>query len=546
MTDDRIGPLVKQWDDAFQQGRDIPADELCKDCPELAAEVAKRIEALKRIEDLINQWQDAFLNDRDIPADELCKDCPKLAAEVAKRIEALKRTAWLMDLNKAGTAGQSPLMVGQGQVLKERYRLDGLIAEGGFGQVWRGTDLNLNCPIAVKVAREDRPLPIHGTDMFAAEGELAAKNRHPRIVAVRCVGRHGGRCFIVSDLITGNDLRRQLLGGPLPIAAAVRIAAEVAEALDHAHQQRVVHRDVKPGNILLDGSGHVFVTDFGIALTTEQLRNKGADDCGTLAYMSPEQLSAGKEPLDHRTDIFSLGVVFYQSLTGVHPFLGESPSALREGIRNATPRTPRSINPAVPREPERICLRCLAKNPAYRYATAQELAKDLRSYLVQQRRRRWRQAVVCVVAGITIALATLNIFPIVYKAMLLSLLGASAQNARDVEIERGTEKLWAGDYRSALNHFDAALASRQSAMVLCYKAEALLGLIQFEDAIECCEKAINLEPKSSKPHYIKGLIYQCTNQREEALKAFRLAKENGLADAQRAIDCLEAQMRLHQ
>jgi hypothetical protein len=340
-----------------------------------------------RIAELLLQWEDSNERGRDMPVEELCQGCPELAAEVAERIESLRRTAWLMRLPQEAPA-PSPATARRGHLLGGRYRLDGLIAEGGFGQVWRGFDEELHRPVAVKVAKSPR----QGTDdeeALLVEARKAARLKHPGIVPVYDVGRHDGGYFIVSSLIDGQDLGALLRQKPPPVSAAVRIVAEAARHLHHAHRQGFVHRDIKPANILVDSHGHVFVTDFGIALTGDDGRRD--DACGTLAYMAPEQLLGGAGGVDARTDVYSLGVVLYQLLTRRVPFEAETPAGLREQILRQQPRPPRSLERGVPREVERICLKCLAKAPADRYPSAEALADDLERW-PSRRWTTWRLA----------------------------------------------------------------------------------------------------------------------------------------------------------
>ena len=168
----------------------------------------------------------------------------------------------------------------------------------------------------------------------------------------------------------------------------MRIVAEVTRHLHYAHQQGFIHRDIKPANILMDGHDKVFITDFGIALTQEELRQGGGASFGTLAYMSPEQLHGDPARIDARTDIYSLGVVLYQLLMRRLPFECDTPESLRHRILREEPPPPRSLQRGVPREVERNCLKCLAKSPTNRYANAEALAHDLTRWLTQ-RQTNW-------------------------------------------------------------------------------------------------------------------------------------------------------------
>jgi serine/threonine protein kinase len=210
------------------------------------------------------------------------------------------------------------------------------------------------------------------------EARKVARLRHPNIVAVHDVGQDSGTCFIVSEWIDGVDLATRIKRDRRTHRESARTVAEVAEALAHAHRAGYVHRDIKPANILVDSQGQAYLTDFGIAVVEEErFRDLGA--AGTLPYMAPEQLDETIGPVDHRADIYSLGVVLYESLLGQRPFRAPTAPELRQQIITGSPPSPRSVDASVPEELERICLRCLARQPEDRYPVADLLAADLRS-----------------------------------------------------------------------------------------------------------------------------------------------------------------------
>jgi serine/threonine protein kinase len=335
--------------------------------------------------DLIVRWEEAKAQGQAPTTEELCRDCPQLLDEFRLQVDRLRQVEWLngpidADGTTSGTAPAKSSDIDQPDMMAERYRIDALIGEGGFGRVYRGYDTWLERPVAVKVPRVDRPVTGAEVDQCRLEGRKVARLRHPNIVPVHDVGREGTTCFIVSEWIDGEDLAARIRDNRPAHQEAVRIVAEVADALDHAHRAGFVHRDIKPANILLDRQGHAYLTDFGIAAVEEDLlRDVGA--AGTLPYMAPEQLGEGLGHVDHRADLYALGVVLYELLTGRRPFQADRRIDLREQILGADPPPPRSIDPAVPTVLERICLRCLAKRPDERYPGADLLAADLRSGL---------------------------------------------------------------------------------------------------------------------------------------------------------------------
>jgi serine/threonine-protein kinase len=254
--------------------------------------------------------------------------------------------------------------------------------------VWRVIDEQRNRKAAAKAPRPGRPRGPKRTSDFLNEARRAARLRDPNINIVTAydVGQEGENYYIVSDLI-GPNLGQFLRSGTFLVREAVRIATAVAEALYFAHQEGVVHRGVKPGNILLNSRKQVFLTDFGIGASAEELRQWGADGCAcaALSYMSPEQVSGA--PVDSRTDLWALGVVLYELLTGQRPFRGDDPEALCEQILHAEARPPREIDPHISRKVEplcRVCLRCLRKDPGERHRTAKDLIRDL-----SQSTNRW-------------------------------------------------------------------------------------------------------------------------------------------------------------
>ena len=262
-----------------------------------------------------------------------------------------------------------------------RYRVVRLLGEGGFGRVFLGHDDSLKRPVAIKVPLRRRVARPQDMQAYLAEARILATLDHPHIVPVYDVGNtEDGLCYVVSKFIEGQDLAGLLRTNRPGYRESAELIATLAEALHYAHSKGLVHRDVKPANLLVDIAGKPFVVDFGLALKEEDF-GVGATHVGTPAYMSPEQARGEGHRVDGRTDIFSLGVVFYDLLTGRRPFQGDSQSELWAQIIAVEAPPPRQLDGGIPKELERIVLKALAKRASERYSSAKEMADDLRHFM---------------------------------------------------------------------------------------------------------------------------------------------------------------------
>lgn len=262
-----------------------------------------------------------------------------------------------------------------------RYQLERLLGEGAFGRVWLAYDDQLRRSVAIKVPKPEHFARAEDAESYLAEARTVAGLDHPHIVPVFDVGRtDNGAIYVVSKYIDGCHLAELISKSRPSFDAATELLCTIALALQHAHERRLVHRDIKPANILIERQSQTpYLADFGLAIS-EGDRALPGSVAGTPAYMSPEQARGESHRIDGRSDLFSLGIVFYELLTGHRPFRAITWEELAHQIISIDPVPPRELDETVPTELERICLKALSKRASDRYATAAELADDLRSW----------------------------------------------------------------------------------------------------------------------------------------------------------------------
>lgn len=268
-----------------------------------------------------------------------------------------------------------------GSLLQGRYRLERRLASGGMGSVYEGTDERLHRRVAVKLLRDELADDPRFVERFRREARAVASLSHPNIASVYDYGEDAGRHFMIMEFAAGKDLAQIIkMDAPLPIERAVHIGEQLCEALEHAHAAGVIHRDVKPANVIVNSGDRVRVTDFGIARAAgDSTLTATGSVLGTANYLSPEQ-AAGRA-LTPASDLYSAGVVLYEMLTGTVPFPGESAIAVAMRHMNEDVPSARQANPAVPFELDAVVRRATERDPAARFHSAQEMADALRHSL---------------------------------------------------------------------------------------------------------------------------------------------------------------------
>jgi tetratricopeptide (TPR) repeat protein len=338
----------------------------------------------------VDQLLEQLLDSGGTP-DEVCRSCPELLPSVRAGWQQLRTVqAEVGELFPEFTyvGGRDAIPIRPHEVSASDlphisgYEVREMLGRGGMGVVYKAWHLRLNRPVALKMLLAGEYAQPEELERFLREAETVASLRHPNIVQVHEVGDVGGRPYFTMEFIEGGSLAQKLAATPQPAIQTAVLVATVAEAMQVAHESGIIHRDLKPANILLTSEGNPKVTDFGLAQRLEgsaALTLTGAP-LGTPSYMAPEQARSQRDAIGPATDVYALGAILYEMLTGRPPFRAESPAATVEQVLNREPVPASRLNATVPRDLETICLKCLEKDPARRYPSARAVAEDLNRF----------------------------------------------------------------------------------------------------------------------------------------------------------------------
>jgi WD40 repeat protein/tRNA A-37 threonylcarbamoyl transferase component Bud32 len=356
------------------------------------------VASASRIDELLSRLEAARRQGQPVSPEEICRDCPELRPEVERRLRALEAVGSLLDTPPAtekqpavAVARSSPQTAGERRPDIAGYEILEQLGRGGMAVVYKARHLQLNRLVALKLILAGAHAGMEALGRFRLEAEAVARLHHPHVVQIYEVGESEGRPYLALEFMEGGSLAQKLAGMPLPARSAAELLETLAHAVHAAHQRGIVHRDLKPANVLLTADGTPKVSDFGLAKQLDSpeeaatsgpaFQTRTGAILGTPSYMAPEQAAGESKTIGPATDVYALGATLYELLTSQPPFRGPTMLDTLDQVRSQEPVPLRRLQPTVPRELESICLKCLAKETANRYASAEQLAGELRRYL---------------------------------------------------------------------------------------------------------------------------------------------------------------------
>jgi WD40 repeat protein/serine/threonine protein kinase len=474
-VDDRLQDLLEHWEELHERGQTVSPEELCSDCPELIEPLRRQIRAILDMASVLDERPRSS------------------AATTVRPIQSSKES----QADVSEDWGARPRIPGY-EILRE-------LGRGGMGVVYQARQLSLGRLVALKMILTGAHAGAKELARFRTEVEAVARLEHPNIVRVYEVNEHDGQPYLALEFVDGGSLADRIDGKPQPPMPTAQLLETLASTMHAVHQQGIVHRDLKPANILLQGKSEVRkpesrkehsggapasglsisdftvkVTDFGLAkrLDTDTGPTLSGQILGTPCYMAPEQAAGRTKQIGPATDVYSLGAILYEMLTGRPPFQEESQWETIRKVASEEPLAPRQLEPKVPLDLETVCLKCLQKEPQKRYATALALAEDLRRVQsgepIQARpvgawERAWKWAKRRPAAALLLAVSSLAVIAfvvgsVVYNAKLRSALEVAEAHAEEsrqrlvrLQVSQGSHALDEGDWFTAVVWFAEAL-----------------------------------------------------------------------------------------
>jgi serine/threonine protein kinase len=332
--------------------------------------------------ELLAQWDELHQRGQTPTPEELCPHDARLQALLRERVARRMRLCAVLDLPHATVRDSSSVPPAPLPVI-DGYEIGDLLGRGGMGLVFKAVHKSMKRQVALKIVISGAHAGAVERARFRTEAEAVARLHAPGIVQIYEVGEQAGCPYLAMEFVAGGSLERYLDGTPMPQRRAAQMVLDLARAVQHAHEQGIVHRDLKPANVLLTEAGATKIADFGLAklLDAEQGHTRTGDVLGSPSYMAPEQAAGNLRAIGPATDVYALGAILYELLTGRPPFLGASCLETLDQVRNHDPAPPQSLQPNISGDLEVICLKCLEKRPAERYPTAAALARDLDLFL---------------------------------------------------------------------------------------------------------------------------------------------------------------------
>jgi tetratricopeptide (TPR) repeat protein len=404
------------------------------------------------------------------------------------------------------------------------YEILGELGRGGMGVVYKARHIALDRLVALKMVLSGEFAGEQERARFRTEALAVARLQHPNVVQVFEVGEHQGHPYLALQYVEGGSLADRLRSGPQPPREAAELVERLARAVQAAHDKGVIHRDLKPANVLLAADGTPRIADFGLAkrLDAQSTATQTGAIVGTPAYMAPEQAGGKSSAVGLAVDVWALGAVLYECLTGRPPFLGSTPTDILLRVLSDEPAPPRQLNPAVPRDLETIALKCLRKEPAKRYATAGDLADDLRRFLRDEpirarplslTERLWRRRRRLLAAGLA-----LLVLLVVATQGLLGWRQQRRDRAYGEALAQGLRHLEAQQGNEALACFDEAVRLRpDSASALTERGIAHVARGDHDRALADYNEALRLDPRNAVAYRRRGWVFLTAGRYEEAL-----------------------------